>query len=80
MIFLVVYSRTTQVLQQFRSYPDSNEEQAQADRLDAELNARPSDHIEALLLRAEDEQAVKNSHSRYFRDASTLLSELRHSA
>jgi hypothetical protein len=80
MIFLIVYSRTTQVLQQFRSYLDSDEEQAQHDRLDAELNASPNDQIESLLLRAEDEQAVRNSHSRYFRDASALLSELRKSA
>lgn len=79
MLFLIVYSRRNQELLAFTTYQDSEEEVAQKDRLSAEL-AADHDQVEALLLRAGSEAAVRSSHARYFQDASSLLEGLRNSA
>jgi hypothetical protein len=80
MIFLLVYSRTTQELRLFKGYADEDSDLAERDRLQAELDAAGDGDIESLLLRAEDEAAVRSSHSRYFEDATSLLRDLRKGA
>lgn len=80
MIFLVVYSRRSQGLRLFKKYSDDEVELAERDRLQAELEAGTEADLESLLLRAEDEAAVRSSHARYFENASSLLRDLRKGA
>ncbi len=80
MIFLIVYSRKSRQLQLFKEYADSASDVAERDRLKAELDAGDQGDIESLLLRANDEAAVRSSHARYFEDASSLLRDLRKGA
>lgn len=77
MIFFILYSRRSQELRDFRTFHDDEEEVAQGRRLEAELAARPDDDMEALLLHAVNESAVRASHARYFENATSLLRDLR---
>ena len=77
MIFWILYSRSSQNLRDFRSFPDEAEDAAQEHRLQGELNADPSDAIESLLIRADSEEQVRESHARYFENAADLLRDLR---
>lgn len=80
MIFLLVYSRSGRELRRFKAYSDSEFSRAEHDRLQAELDAGTDGDVESLLLRANDEAAVRSSHARYFENASSLLGDLRKGA
>ncbi|MFX1679316.1 hypothetical protein PV762_08785 [Mitsuaria sp. CC2] len=67
MIFLVHYDRRAQRLERFVGYSDDALLQAQDDRLKLELSLLRSDREnEIVLLSAPSEEAVRNTHGRYF--------------
>ncbi len=80
MIFLIVYSRTAGKLLKFSAFAEDEIVRAQRKRLKAELNASKDSDVEAVLLRAESESALRKSHSRYFESANSLLDALREGA
>ena len=70
MIFLIEYDRPTGLRVIFKTFEDSKREEAANERLEIELdlNRRELDH-EVVLLEAENEEALRRTHRRYFEDA-----------
>ena len=71
MIFLIEYDRGKGRLVTFKVF--ENRDLAESSRLELELdlNARSVKH-EVVLLEADDEEAVRKTHRRYFEDLSEL--------
>ena len=69
MIFLIEYDRPTGTLVQFRKFDDSDRQIAQDVRLELELrlNREQSQH-EVVVLEAPDENALRHTHGRYFKE------------
>lgn len=78
MIFLIEYNRCEGTLVTFRSFDDSQRREAENSRLDMELdlNSKGTDH-EVVLLEAENEDALRLTHRRYFEDLRQILSTKR---
>lgn len=77
MLFLIEYDRPTGTLVQFQKF-DASEQQAAHDarlKLDLDLNRRGIQH-EVVILDAPSEEAVRDSHGRYFKDFAELAREL----
>jgi len=76
MIFLIEYDRPTGTLVQFRKFDDSDRQIAQDVRLELELrlNREQSQH-EVVVLEAPDENALRHTHGRYFKDVGELVRE-----
>ncbi len=74
MIFLIEYNRSEGVLVTFRTFDDSQRQIAKDLRLELELalNRKGVEH-EVVLLEAENEEAIRRTHRRYFEDLRTLL-------
>ena len=74
MIFLIEYNRSHGVLVTFRTFDDSQRQQAMDLRLELELdlNRRGVGH-EVVLLEAESEAALRRTHRRYFETLRELL-------
>jgi hypothetical protein len=75
-IFLIEYNRTAGNIILFRSFNDSQRLEAENARLEIELdlNRKGVDH-EVVLLEAENEAALRQTHRRYFEDLRQLLDE-----
>jgi hypothetical protein len=67
MLFLIEYERSNGKLITFRAFDDAERETAENTRLDMELglNRRDVGH-EIVLLEAENEEALRRTHRRYF--------------
>ncbi len=74
MIFLIEYNRPEGKTVTFREFDNSQRHEAQDARLDLELdlNRKGIDH-EVVLLEAENLDAVKRTHQRYFSDLIDIL-------
>lgn len=77
MIFLIEYDRLAGNLVTFRKFTDSEREAAHRARLDLELalNREGSQH-EVVILEAPSEQALRQTHGRYFKGLKELVSDL----
>jgi len=70
MIFLIEYDRATARTLQFLTYQDSDRNKAEDRRLQIELDLNRRGLLmqhEVVLLRAHNEQALRRTHSRYFK-------------
>ena len=70
MIFLIEYDRATGCTLRFRSYEDSERGVAEDERLQMELKLNRDGLLmqrEVVLLRAQDEPALRRTHERYFK-------------
>jgi len=67
MIFLIEYNRPEGRMVTFRTFDESQRNQAEEERLEIELELfrKGVDH-EVVLLEAESEEAVRKTHRRYF--------------
>jgi hypothetical protein len=74
MVFLIEYDRSSGTLVQFKEFDESQRDVARRTRLDLELrlNREGSDH-EVVILEASNEEALRISHARYFKDLSELV-------
>ena len=74
MIFLIEYDRDRGELVTFRSFDDVERKNAEAARLELELdlNRRGVEH-EVVILEAASENAVRRTHRRYFETLEELL-------
>ncbi len=78
MIFLIEYNRSVGTIVTFRSFNDSQRREAETSRLDIELDLnRKGVDYEVVLLEAENEDALRQTHRRYFEDLHQLLSKKR---
>ena len=67
MIYYVEYSREQQKTLSFKSYPESDRSLAQAHALSREIElSRQNLQLEIVLLEANNEVTVRNTHPRYF--------------
>jgi hypothetical protein len=75
MIFLIEYNRSEGRIVTFRDFADSQRREAEDLRLGIELdlNHKGVDH-EVVLLEAENEDALRRTHQRYFKDLRQILS------
>jgi hypothetical protein len=73
MIFLIEYDRVRGRLVKIKPFSDSDRETAEESRLnlELELNSKGIEH-EVVLLEAASEEAVRQTHRRYFEDLSEL--------
>ena len=74
MIFLIEYDRSQGQIVKLREFDETQRKEAQDARLDLELdlNRKGIDH-EVVLLEAENLDAVKRTHQRYFSDLIDIL-------
>lgn len=74
MIFLIHYDRRAGKLIFFRAFQSSQREIAEQERLDLEiaLHREPRDE-EVVILEAENEEAVRKTHGRYFRTIEEMI-------
>ena len=71
MILLIDYDRPTGRTLLFKTYDDSDRHQAQHDRLQVEIELNRQGLLlehEVVFLEALDEQALRRTHERYFRN------------
>ena len=78
MIFLIEYNRREGRIVTFEAFDDTGRVEAEKIRLDIELslNRRGVDH-EVVLLQAASEDALRQTHRRYFENPQELLKERR---
>jgi hypothetical protein len=74
MVFLIEYARDEGRLITFKKFADESLSAAQRARLDLELdlNRRGVEH-EVVILEAENEQALRRTHRRYFENLTELV-------
>jgi hypothetical protein len=74
MIFLIEYNRSQGQIVTFRNFEDAQRREAEESRLGIELdlNRNGIDH-EVVLLDAQDEDALRRTHRRYFEDLRQIL-------
>jgi hypothetical protein len=73
--FLIVYDRAAGELRELRSFADSDREGALAARFAREREEQGRPDIEVMLLGAASEEALRQTHGRYFRKPEQLLSK-----
>lgn len=75
MIFLIEYDRPQGRITRFKVFPDAEQEGAEGIRLEIELelNRRRIEH-DVILLQADSEEALRQTHRRYFEDAEKIAS------
>jgi hypothetical protein len=75
MIFLIEYNRSEGRIVTFRDFADSQRREAEDLRLNIELvlNHKGVGH-EVVLLEAENKDALRRTHQRYFKDLREILS------
>ena len=75
MIFLIEYNRSEGSIVTFRSFAASQRQEAENARLEMELDlSRKGVGYEVVLLEAENEDALRQTHRRYFEDLRQILS------
>jgi hypothetical protein len=73
--FLLVYDRAHgKLLDDLREYPASERHQALQERFRQELAYRNQPDVEVVVLGAESREALKRTHSRYFKTIGELAS------
>ena len=78
MIFLIEYNRSEGSIVTFQSFDDSQRRKAENVRLEMELDlSRKGVGYEVVLLEAENENALRRTHRRYFEDLRQILSQKR---
>jgi hypothetical protein len=78
MIFLIEYDRRRGKLVTFRSFEDSEREQAQDARLELELDLhRQKVEREVVILEATSEEIIRSTHGRYFYNLSELMARFK---
>lgn len=75
MFFVIAYDRARGCLLSLHAFPDSKLVRAASLRLELELAA--SSGVEVTLLEAENEEALRRTHGRYFHTLPELIEELR---
>jgi hypothetical protein len=74
MIFLVEYDRSRGELVSIRPYSDADRRVAESARLERELQLHRAElQREIVLLQAESEAALRETHRRYFEDIAALV-------
>jgi len=69
MIFLIEYDRARGTVTRMRSYSDAARRSAEEERLQVELRRnRTEENVEVVLLEAPSEEALRQTHRRYFED------------
>jgi cell fate (sporulation/competence/biofilm development) regulator YmcA (YheA/YmcA/DUF963 family) len=77
MIFLIEYDRSRGVLSSISTFDDAERAAAENERLKRELELhRTHQQREIVLLQAESEAALQETHRRYFADVATLATGL----
>jgi hypothetical protein len=77
MIFLVDYDRKKGELRLFKQFRNDQRAEAQRERLDIELSLNGSRASrEVVLLEADDEQTLHQSHQRYFKTTREILESM----
>lgn len=75
MLFLIEYDRSKGEIVTFREFSNSESGSAEQARLDMELELNRRDvEREVVLLEAENEEALRRTHRRYFEDLAQLVS------
>jgi hypothetical protein len=75
MLFLIEYDRNKGEIVTFRGFGEGESESAEQARLELELDLNHR-HVEreVVLLEAENEEALRRTHRRYFEDLAQLVS------
>ncbi|OLE84032.1 MAG: hypothetical protein AUF76_04610 [Acidobacteria bacterium 13_1_20CM_2_65_9] len=74
MIFLIEYDRKRGRIVTFKRFPDTDRSTAEKDRLDLELNRNGQEvRTEIVLLEAATEDALRQTHRRYFQNAREII-------
>lgn len=71
--FLIVYDRRAGELREFRVFDAHESAEALQERFRQELNYGSDSGIEVVVLRATSEDAIKETHNRYFASGQELL-------
>lgn len=71
MIFLIDYRRRSGSIRLFKSFAESERQEAERLRLEVEISGRAD--AEIVWLEAKDEETVRKTHARYFKTAAELL-------
>jgi hypothetical protein len=75
MLFLIEYDRTRGEIVTLRGFDDGESKSAQKARLEMELDLnRRGVEREVVILEAENEEALRRTHRRYFEDLAQLVS------
>lgn len=75
MLFLIEYNRNKGEIVTFRGFGDEESRSAEQARLEMELDLnRRGIQREVVLLEAENEEALRRTHRRYFEDLAQLVS------
>lgn len=73
MLFLIEYDRSEGTIASMRKFDDSERRVAEDARLNLELELnRQGVEREVVLLQARDEEALRRTHGRYFKDLAAL--------
>lgn len=72
--FLIVYDTRSGTLIEMRVFEAGQDDEALQQRFQEELAKNLSDDVEIVVLRASSEDAIRESHARYFASSSELLS------
>jgi hypothetical protein len=77
MIFLIEYNRAQGRIVTKKSFEDADRKRAYESRLELELDLNLKEiENEVVLLEATDEEAVRRTHGRYFKDLTELATAL----
>jgi hypothetical protein len=74
--FLLVYDRRAGQLRELKHFHDTDREIALAERFARERDSEGREDLEIVLLGAPSEEALRRTHSRYFKSASEQLSSI----
>jgi|Tabmets5t2r1_1033131.scaffolds.fasta_scaffold257134_2 hypothetical protein len=74
--FLLVYDRSTGKLRELTEFDDADREAALAERFARERDTEGDPNLEIVLLGAPSEEALRRTHSRYFKTAREQLSSI----
>lgn len=72
MIYLIEYQRSASRLLRLEPFPDDARSAAEQARMELELAHRADSDYEVVLLEAENEAALRQTHGRYFKDIAAL--------
>jgi hypothetical protein len=75
-LFLIIYDKSVGEVTEVREYGEADRAQALRDRFRHERANRSNPAIEVVLLGGESEQAVRKTHSRYFKTTRELAADL----
>jgi len=74
--FLIVYARSKSQVLEFQEFAEQQRAEANAERLKREIQYRLSKDIEVVVIHAESEEQLRETHGRYFRSLQDMLKGL----